>query len=64
MRDTLRNKHYAYRTEESYIQWIYRYILFHNKRHPKDMAEAEAFLNHLAVEGQLRPTLHRLLPSG
>ncbi|MGB8702323.1 MAG: integron integrase, partial [Thermosynechococcaceae cyanobacterium] len=48
-------KHYAYRTEESYIQWIYRYILFHNKRHPKDMAEAEveAFLTHLAVEGHV-----------
>lgn len=37
------------------MQWIRRYILFHNKRHPKDMAEAEveAFLTHLAVEGNV-----------
>jgi site-specific recombinase XerD len=55
VRDSLRVKHYAYRTEESYVQWIRRYILFHNKRHPKDMAESEvqAFLTHLAVEGNV-----------
>jgi integron integrase len=55
VRQTLRVKHYAYRTEESYIQWIYRFILFHNKRHPKDMAEPEvqAFLTHLAVVGKV-----------
>ncbi len=37
------------------MQWIRRYILFHNKRHPKAMsnAEIEAFLTHLAVEGQV-----------
>ena len=51
VRQTLRVKHYAYRTEQSYLQWIYRFILFHDKRHPKDMAEPEvqAFLTHLAV---------------
>jgi integron integrase len=55
VRDALRVKHYAYRTEESYIQWIRRYILFHDKRHPKDMGEAEieAFLTHLAVDGNV-----------
>jgi integron integrase len=55
VRDALRVKHYAYRTEESYVQWIRRYILFHSKRHPKDMAEPEvqAFLTHLAVEGNV-----------
>ncbi|GAP63158.1 hypothetical protein ARMA_1581 [Ardenticatena maritima] len=48
----LRRKHYSYRTEQAYIQWIKRYILFHNKRHPKEMGapEIEAFLTHLAVE--------------
>jgi integron integrase len=53
--DALRVKHYAYRTEQSYLDWIRRYILFHNKRHPKDMAEpeVEAFLTHLAVEGNV-----------
>ena len=52
VRESLRVKHYAYRTEESYVQWIRRYILFHNKRHPKEMAEPEvqAFLTHLAVK--------------
>ena len=53
--DLLRVKHYSYRTEQTYIQWIRRYILFHNKTHPKDMgsAEIEAFLTHLAVQGQV-----------
>jgi site-specific recombinase XerD len=48
----MRVKHYAYRTEKSYVQWICRYILSHNKRHPNEMAEpeVEAFLTHLAVQ--------------
>lgn len=52
VRNALRVKHYAYRTEEAYVQWIRRFILFHNKRHPKEMAEPEvqAFLTHLAVK--------------
>ena len=47
----MRVKHYAYRTEKTYIFWIRRYILFHDKTHPKDMGakEIEAFLTHLAV---------------
>jgi site-specific recombinase XerD len=55
VRDAIRFKHYAYRTEETYVQWIRRYIIFHNKRHPKEIgkAEIEAFLTHLAVEGQV-----------
>lgn len=55
VRDAVRLKHYAYRTEETYVQWIRRYILFHNKRHPKEMgaAEIEAFLTHLAVQEQV-----------
>jgi site-specific recombinase XerD len=53
--DLLRVKHYSYRTEQTHIQWIRRYILFHNKTHPKDMrsAEIEAFLTHLAVQEQV-----------
>lgn len=52
VRDAIRLKHYSYRTEQSYVGWIRRYILFHSKQHPKDMggAEVEAFLTHLAVE--------------
>jgi hypothetical protein len=52
VRDVLRLKHYAYSTEESYVQWIRRFILFHNKCHPKEMGspEIEQFLTYLAVE--------------
>ncbi len=52
VRDTIRLKHYSIRTEETYVAWIKRYILFHDKQHPKDMdvPEIEAFLTHLAVE--------------
>ncbi|MDO9204285.1 integron integrase [Methylotenera sp.] len=47
----MRVKHYSVRTEKSYIDWIKRYILHFNKRHPKDMGavEVEEFLTHLAV---------------
>jgi integron integrase len=52
VRDAIRLKHYSYRTEQTYVQWIRRYILFHNKRHPNQMGvpEIEAFLTHLAVQ--------------
>ncbi|MEL7504362.1 MAG: phage integrase N-terminal SAM-like domain-containing protein [Cyanobacteria bacterium J06554_6] len=54
-RDAIRAKHYSYRMEETYVQWIRRYIFFHNKRYPSEMGvpEIEAFLTHLAVEGQV-----------
>ena len=55
LRDAIRLKHYAYRTEETYVQWVRRYILFHNKRHPSQMGRVEikAFLTHLAVQEQI-----------
>lgn len=48
----MRVRHYSLRTEETYIQWIRRYIYFHGKRHPSDMAEPEikAFLSWLATD--------------
>ena len=51
-RNVLRLHHYSFRTEETYIQWIKRFIFFHNKRHPKETGEKEvsAFLTHLAVD--------------
>ncbi|MBB1127426.1 integron integrase [Thiospirillum jenense] len=51
VRNRLRVKHYALRTEEAYVDWIKRFILFHDKRHPIEMGtpEVEAFLTHLAV---------------
>lgn len=52
LRERVRIKHYSYKTEQSYVQWVKRYILFHNKRHPKDMGEQEItqFLSHLAIK--------------
>jgi integron integrase len=51
VREVIRVHHYSIRTEEAYCQWIRRFIYFHDKRHPRDMGEAEitAFLTHLAV---------------
>jgi site-specific recombinase XerD len=50
VRQVIRLKHYSYRTEQTCVDWIRRYISFHNKQHPKDMGvtEVEAFLSHLA----------------
>jgi site-specific recombinase XerD len=52
LRNTLRRKHYSKRTEKAYIDWNKRFILFHNKKHPREMgaAEVEQFLTYLAVE--------------
>ena len=52
LRIHLRTRHYSIRTEQTYIDWARRFILFHGKRHPRDMgaAEVEAFLSYLAVE--------------
>ena len=51
----LRLKHMSYRTEIAYLSWIKRFILFHHKRHPKDMGapEIRAFLAHLALHEQV-----------
>ncbi len=55
LRDRLRLKHYSIRTEVQYVQWARRFILFHDKRHPREMgvAEVEAFLTDLAVSGKV-----------
>jgi len=55
VRDKIRVKHYSIRTEEAYLHWIKRFILFHRKRHPKEMGakEVEEFLSHLAVAGKV-----------
>lgn len=51
----LRTRHYSRRTEEAYVGWTRRFILFHRKRHPNDMGHVEvaAFLSHLAVIGRV-----------
>jgi integron integrase len=55
VRTALRVEHYAIRTEEVYVGWIRRFILFHGKRHPAQMGkrEVEAFLSMLAVRGRV-----------
>ncbi len=55
VRDQIRLRHYSYRTEKSYVAWIRRYIIFHNRRHPASLGgpEVEAFLTHLAVKGRV-----------
>lgn len=55
VRERIRIKHYSIRTETQYVQWVRRFVLYHGKRHPRDMGapEVEAFLTHLAVDGQV-----------
>jgi integron integrase len=52
VRRAVRLKGYSYRTEQAYVQWSKRYILYHNKRHPAEMgkADVEDFLAHLAMD--------------
>jgi len=52
LREALRSRHYSRRTEHTYCHWVKRFIFFHNKRHPVEMAEPEinAYLTHLAVK--------------
>lgn len=55
VRQAIRTRHYSYMTEKAYVGWIKRFILFHNKRHPAEMGEAEIgrFLSSLATESHV-----------
>jgi len=55
VRQLLRLRHYSLRTEEAYVAWIRRYILFHGKRHPAELTETDvsAFLSSLANNGRV-----------
>ena len=62
VRQVLRYHHYAYRTEQTYCDWIVRYVKFHGaKKHPHEMgkAEIEAFLSHLATHGRVSASTQR-----
>jgi integron integrase len=52
LRDAVRRRHYSYRTEQTYVQWVRRFIYYHGKRHPAQMGadEVTGFLTHLARE--------------
>ena len=51
VRDKIRLKHYSIRTETAYVEWVRRFVVFHQKRHPRELGaeHVEAFLTHLAV---------------
>ncbi len=55
VRQAIRTRHYSQMTEKAYVHWIKRFIFFHNKRHPVDMAETEIaqFLSSLATRGRV-----------
>jgi len=55
VRQLMRLRHYSVRTEEAYVGWIRRYILFHRKRHPGELDEKHVseFLSSLAIDGQV-----------
>ncbi len=58
VRSCIRLRHYSIRTEEAYLSWIKRYILYHDKRHPLDLGQLDvlAFLTHLAVDLNVAPS--------
>lgn len=55
VREAIRVRHYSRRTERAYVGWVRRYVLFHGRRHPRELSEREvaAFLSHLAVNGRV-----------
>ena len=55
VRKSFRLHHYSYRTEESYLHWIRRFIVFNEKRHPREMGpdEIQRFLSDLATRGRV-----------
>jgi len=58
VREKIRFKHYSISTERTYVFWVKHYILFHNKKHPIEMAksEIEEFLTNLAIEKKVSST--------
>jgi integron integrase len=58
VRHKIRRLNYSYSTEKAYLSWIKRFILFHEKRHPREMGEVEieSYLTHLAVHRDVAPS--------
>ncbi len=61
VRDAIRYRHFSYRTEQAYVDWVRRFVLFSDKRHPRDLgADAvERFLTYLAVERDVAAATHQ-----
>jgi integron integrase len=62
VRNSLRARHYSFRTEETYVHWIRRFLRFHGKRDPHDMGapEVSEFLSHLATEAEVSAATQNL----
>ena len=58
MRTFMRARRYSRRTEQAYVDWVRRFILFHSKRHRRELGEAEIveFLSDLAVKRKVSPS--------
>lgn len=58
LREAIRLRHYSIRTEDTYVDWVRRFILFHEKRHPQELGASDvaAFLTHLAVDRSVSPS--------
>jgi integron integrase len=65
VRDKTRLRHYSIRTEQAYVDWIKRFIVFHGKQHPDTLGgpEVEAFLTHLAVDQNVAAATQNLAKS-
>ena len=59
VRAAIRTRHYSYRTEEAYVGWIRRFILFHGKRHPAEMGKAE--ISQFLTASPMRSTVALLV---
>lgn len=57
VRAQIRVRHYSFRTQKAYVDWIVRYINFHGREHPRNLGgeEVRAFLSHLATDLQVSP---------
>ena len=55
VRESIRLRHYSIKTEKAYISWIKRFIIYHNKKHPKEMGETEIreYMSHLAIDQKI-----------
>ena len=60
VRDRVRVKHYSIRTEQAYVEWVRRFVVFSGLRHPRELGQTEvgAFLTHLAVAGRVSASTH------
>ncbi len=61
VREAIRYRHYSYRTEQAYVEWARRFVLFHGRRHPRELGgeEVVAFLTHLSVERDASASTHQ-----